>query len=66
MKGRKRAKTYVCVICGKITKSSTKAKCCGKTMISRDKGSWNLQYNIYICSYQDYVKIVVAKKQYIL
>jgi hypothetical protein len=35
-------KTYVCVICGKGKKAPKKAVCCGKKMVAKEKGSWNL------------------------
>jgi len=42
-KSRKKKETlYVCVVCGNEKKASRKVKCCGKDMLSRDKGSWNL------------------------
>ena len=37
-----KAKSYLCVVCGKKTRKAKKVKCCGKSMISEDKGSWNL------------------------
>jgi len=34
----KKTKPYVCVVCGKKKKTSKKGKCCGKNMLSEDKG----------------------------
>lgn len=41
-KKTKKEKSYVCVICGKKSKTSKKVKCCGKDMTDKSKGSWNL------------------------
>ena len=38
----KKEKAYVCVICGKKKKSTTKVRCCNKDMVSKERGSWNL------------------------
>jgi hypothetical protein len=38
----RREKTYICVVCGRSRKAKRKVKCCGKEMLAKDKGSWNL------------------------
>lgn len=37
----KKAKTYVCVVCGKQKKASKKVICCSKDMLAKEKGTWN-------------------------
>ena len=39
-KDKNKGKNYVCVICGKGTKAKKKVKCCGKNMLSKQKGTW--------------------------
>jgi len=34
---KKKSKLYVCVVCGKDKKVAPGTKCCGKTMLSKDK-----------------------------
>jgi len=41
-KTSRKARPYVCVACGRTKRSRREVKCCGKDMISREKGSWNL------------------------
>ena len=44
MKIRKtvKAKSYVCTVCGKKSKTKQKVECCGKDMVSEKRGSWNM------------------------
>lgn len=39
---RKKASTkeFICVVCGR--KSKVKISCCGKKMLSQERGSWDL------------------------
>jgi len=39
---KRKQKLYVCVACGKKKKAKRKVKCCGKNMVAKEKGSWNL------------------------
>ncbi len=36
-----KARTYVCVVCGKGKRASKKVKCCDKDMVAKKRGTWN-------------------------
>jgi hypothetical protein len=42
MRKKSKERLYICTVCGKKKKSKKRVKCCGKSMITKEKGSWNL------------------------
>jgi hypothetical protein len=37
-----KARSYLCLVCGRKAEKTRKVKCCGKDMTAESKGSWNL------------------------